>query len=435
MPPQLKTKKGGLSDAQIETTVRLIRDYWPDYPVNISNIRNPNKLFVLKFYRDCVANLDEKCAYVTRTEASPDPPGLGEEELLFLKLSRSIPPLMDAHFKLGDLLVFDPKRLNSHILVTMHFLIATEQCINVAFDKCKEVFDMQNKLENDKAEIDRLKEEILVKQQTLKTARSENHKLKQIAEHIAPEYTDTVLLIEDSERKCKDSIMEIKKLKTSLETLQKEIEKLENTEQQLKEQVVSEQEYSTLKDSLNLLIKEEQRLEEEEKTNDLCEQKQQVDLLQTCLHKLEHLKLPTEIFHLAELRSELNNEQQNVDYMTNIQKVSEDEMDKFHSALATEKTVACSERNYLEEQLQKTMERGLLEVAAQKNKLQHFLKEQEATICDLRQKVSLTQKDYEKLNVEMQKRANELVTVQPELLQILKCFLDCLGKSKKSSVE
>ncbi|XP_066157116.1 myosin-6-like [Euwallacea fornicatus] len=435
MPPQLKTKKGGLSDSQIETTVRLIRDYWPDYPVNISNIRNPNKLFVLKFYRDCVANLDEKCAYVTKTEAPPDPPGLGEEELLFLKLSRSIPPLMDAHFKLGDLLVFDPKRLNSHILVTMHFLIATEQCINVAFDKCKEVFDMEDKLESDKAEIDKLKEEILVKQQALKTARSENHKLKHTAEQIAPEYTDTVLLIEDSERKCKDSIMEVKKLKISLEALRNDIEKLENTEQLLKEQVVSEQEYYTLKNSLNLLIKEEQRLEEEERTNDLCEQKQQVDLLQTCLHKLEHLKLPSEIFQLAELRSELNNEQQNVDYMTNIQKVSEAEMDKFHSALVTERTVASSERSYLEQELQKTMEKGLLEVAAQKNKLQQFLKEQEATIGDLRQKVSLTETDYQKLNLKMEKRVNELVTVQPELLQMLKCFLDRLGTSKKSCVE
>lgn len=160
MPP--KVKKGGLKDAQAKETVNIVQQYWPQYQISPASIKNPTRAFVLKLYTDCVQNLDEKLAFATRTKQLPHPPGLGEEELLYLKLSR-IPSLAEADFKLGDLYTFDPIRVNSHILIIMHFLMFTDSIMDKTVQICNRVFDAKAKMERNKEELEKLKQDKRVK--------------------------------------------------------------------------------------------------------------------------------------------------------------------------------------------------------------------------------------------------------------------------------
>jgi len=356
MPP--KSKKGGLKNEQIKQTVTLVKQYWPLLDITPEMIRSSKRDFVIKFYSDCMDNLDDKLAYATRSQHFPLPSGLSEEEALYLRLSR-IPALKAANFSLGDLYVFDPVRVNSFIFVIMHYLTFTDTLMDKVVGICNSVFDAKEKAEKDREELERLKQEKMEKEIEYTKAKEERARAKDEATQILPEYEEVTAIIEESKKKCKDKIAEVEKMTSEIDIIKEEIQVLEKKESELKSQIVTEEEYTRLKNSLEAFENQLNNLEEIDVNNGLIEQTENMEYLQACLRKLNNLTLPEELLNLYNYRAQVKNEEESKQALLNKKNATAYEIETMKTELENEKRSLESKNKELIEKLRILTEQGI----------------------------------------------------------------------------
>ncbi|CAG9771259.1 unnamed protein product [Ceutorhynchus assimilis] len=377
-------KGGGLLESKMVGTIELVKQYWPDYPITLADIRNPTSSFVLKFYKDCIDDLEAKITFATRTRRLPNP--LNEdckEEILYLKL-RKIPSLAAANFKLGDLYVFDPARLYQHMLITMHFLILSESKMDKMVQTFNEAFDVAQSRQNLEDSINKIKEDKIQVQIALTLANSELKKEQEITAGQLPKYKETLSLIQLSEAKCKDLVLEYERLENYTKNMQEEIEKLEKTEATLKSKIVSEDEIKNLQAIRQSLEKDDEDLQVDEQAMDPLEQKKHAKLLQTCVNEIEHLQLENNIFELSKQREELQNLTKDVEYSQAIQENSETEIAEMKTALESQVQLLEKDVGLAEKTHQKDMKKKLAAEAKSKKQHAKVIKEGANQIIELK---------------------------------------------------
>lgn len=413
MSAKPKSKTGGLDDQQIQATVSLVKLYWPDYPISPSDIRKPSREFVLNFYTNCVKNLDDKCTFVIRSNLIPDPPGLSEEELLYVKLSK-IPTLVDADFKLGDLFTFDPKRVNKHIYVTAHFMIFTDSVMDKMVQTCNRVFDTNDKMAQDEEELKKLKEEKIQKEVKMTLAKAENKKLKEITAQLAPKYQEVVTLAENLEKNCKDFMLELEKLKSKAAIQQEDIQKLQKTELELQKQVVTEEEYIRLKSNLESLIKQEENLQEIDEYNGLSREKKDIGHLQRCLSDLNCLNLSEELFEVPELRVHFKNKEETLKYSLGVKQRTKADITQLKTQLENQKQELQKENQKLQKTSKQLVKNFDIEETNIKKKYQNTIEANSNKIEELTKNLEQIEADCKRLKDGLLKGYNSICKI-PEM--------------------
>lgn len=428
MPPKKNPKKGVLSDEEILKTIALVKQYWPDYSIEINNIRNPSREFVIKFYSHCVANIDEMCAFVTKARP-PERPNLSDEEALFMKMSK-IPHLIETDFKLGDLYVFEPKRLNTYMLITMTFLIQIEGVMDkvVTISNC--VFNQATELEQDKNELEKLKINCLQCQIDLTTAREQLKKVSQIAEELAPKYAKVVEAREETKEKCKDKIAEITNIKSQQDRVSEEIKRLKEFEFGLQKKLVTKEEMDNLKTTYDQLLMKEQFFTEIDNENDILILKQQLEKMQCWLQDLDSLDLPQELYSLADLRTKLKNEKRTISQLATSLDSSKTKINQVKAELEEEERELSKENTSLLDALEKTNKNGMEQYEECQTKYRNMIKSKEKVKQSSEAQLVAKKVQYSTAVTALQEKYNTLVNGHHSLAENFEQFLNKFNMRK-----
>ncbi|KAF7269646.1 hypothetical protein GWI33_017328 [Rhynchophorus ferrugineus] len=392
MPP--KKKKPVLQDEFVQKTVDFVMKRWPEMNITVNMIKNPTREFVLKFYSDCVDELEDTIAEAI---------------------------LMNMDFKLGDLYQFDPFRLNILIHILTHFLYFTSNIKNEAVNICDKVFDGKQQLKDMEENQEQLKELKIQKQMELRDIQDWNKELQRISATITPAYEKTMDLIEKSEENCKHKIFEIEKLKEELRISEEEIQKLEKVEQDLRAQVITESEYKMLKDKLDSLKIEESNLEDIDLNNFLFEQNKQIEHLQICDAKLEQLQLSEDIYKLSEFRKQLQNEQHNLQHILNLHNNEKDELKNKQLSLDNENSTKEAMKMQLNE-LQMMVD----EIKAQETELIRRKEQMDTESSEVMERILKLKKLKENQNVlraDIREKYNAICEIQDRTLNKFRHFV------------
>lgn len=422
MPPKKIHKKGALTDEEISKTIAVVKQYWPDYPIAITNIRKPTREFVLKFYSDYVANIDDICAFVTKTKP-PVPPNLSVEETLFLKMSM-IPHLSDIDFKLSDLFVFEPKRLNTHMLVSMAFLMQIESLMDKVVTISNRAFNQATEMEQAKVEIQKLKINTLQRQIDLTTAKEELKKVTEIADELAPKYSNVLELIENTKEKCKDTISEIANIKSKQDHISEEINGIRELESELQKQLVTKEEMDNLKATYDQLVKKEKLFTEQDVDNNILISKQQLEKMQCCLQELDCLDLPQELYALADIRTELKNEKWNISHLATSQESTKIKIDQLKTDLEKKELAMYQENTSLLEALEKINKSGMEEYLECQIRYRNLLESKERLKQTSEEELVSKTEEYHEAVTTLQEKYNILVNKQSLLAQNFEHFLN-----------
>lgn len=422
MPPKKNPKKGVLSDEEILKTITVVKQYWPDYPIAITNIRKPTREFVLKFYSDCLANMDDICAFITKARP-PVQPNLSDEEALFMKMSM-IPHLIDTDFKLSDLYVFEPRRLNTYMLITMAFLIQIEGVMDKVVKISNHAFNQATDMEHDKNEIQKFKINTLQRQIDLTTAKEELKKVNQIADELAPKYANVLELIEQTKEKCKDTIAEITNVKSKQDHISEEIKGIKELEFELQKQLVTKEEVDNLKVTYDQLMKKEKLFTELDDDNNILISKQQLEKMQCCLQELDCLDLPQELYVLADIRTELKNEKWNISHLATSQDSSKTKMDQLKADLEKEELAMSKENTNLLDALERTNKNGMEEYLECQIKYRNILESKEKEKQNAEEQLVSKSEEYSKAVTALQEKYNILVDKQRSLVENFEHFLN-----------
>ncbi|XP_050303370.1 golgin subfamily A member 6-like protein 22 [Anthonomus grandis grandis] len=358
MPPKpkqtkQKAKDGGVTADQAEHAQNVVKDYWPYYPITRENIMQPTKEFVMNLYEECVKDIEKKLSFLNRNYVAPRyPPNFDPEQILFDKLSRNIPLLQNSGFRLGDLYVFDPKRLRWQILLMMHFLMTTENRMDQVAVLSGEVFDCHEMLQTSKEKIKEQKELKSERMSQVTLAKKEHETLQEAAVPINANYEKTLKAIEETDKKCTGLVLEVERLKSQIDNFQEEIEKYEKTESELKTQVVTQEEYDHLKTIQDCLVKDLEKLEENCSMNGLLELKTNFEYLGKCSQELQHLDLPEELLKLSSSRDQLKREQNDLTYALTTNNTSKAEIKKLELELEQQKQKLTQDIKSLQNELQ-----------------------------------------------------------------------------------
>lgn len=417
-----KKKKQLLKDDEIRETITLVQKRFPQYPISPAMIRNPSKDFVLGFYSRCVEEIENAVAEVTRTRRLHLPSTFSEEEAIFYRLSK-IPMLMqEVDFKLGDLYQFDPKRLNTHMFIVAHFMVYLQSIKDETTQICDRVFDAKEKYKQIEEDVQMLKEKKIQKQLVLTNLKQISLDLKDEAAQLLPHYEKAMELIEKSEEKCKDKLLEIEHAKNELKNFEEEIEKLERTKQELQGLVITETEYHTLKNKLESLKVEESNLEDIDINNILLEQKQKIEYLQTCLAKLDQLELPPELYKLHECRAELKDIDQKLEHVINLKKEKKAEIEALQAQLESEKL----DLEKVKKDLKNSQKRA--DLGRQKKEELNKAKEYEKNNNELKKQekkrvLEKIEADYDTIKVDVEEKYGQYCQIQDGAMNKLKSII------------
>lgn len=422
MPPKKNPKKGGLSDDEIMRTIGLVKQYWPDYSIEIKNIRNPSREFVLKFYSDCVANMDEMCAFVTKARP-PEPPNLSDEEMLFLKMSK-IPHLIETGFKLGDLFVFEPKRLSTYMLITMTFLIQIEVVMDKVVAISNRAFNQATELEQDKNEIEKLKINSFKCQIDLTTAREQLKKVSQVAEELAPKYAKVLEAREETKEKCKDKIAEIANIKSQQGRISEEIKRLKEFEFELQKKLVTREEMDNLKTTYDQLLMKEQFFTEADNENSILILKQKLEKMECWLQDLDCLDLPQELYSLADLRTKLKNEKRNISQLATSLESSKTKINQLRNELEEEEGELYKENTSLLDALEKTNKNLMEQYQESQTKYRNMIKSKEKVMQSSEEQLVSKRVEYSTAVTALQEKYNTVVNRHHSLVEDFEHFLN-----------
>ncbi|KAL1514355.1 hypothetical protein ABEB36_003624 [Hypothenemus hampei] len=400
MPPKQKPKKKTLV---VQGTIDEVKRYWPDYTINADNILQPKRDFVIHFYARCVNDLDQKIAFLTKLNPPPLLEGYTEEERLYINLSK-IAALREADFMLGDLYVFEPKRLNSHMLITMHHLISTENEMEKLIKICDKVLEQKDMIQINEEKLNAIRGQLFEKQSRITVEKSENKKLEREAAALASKYNETIPLIEKSNLKLEDFKLKCNKRKYDLELKKKNIENLRKIKSELESQIVTEEDYRHLEKKMESLEDEEIKLEEALDSNNLVKLKEDVDLLDSCLPKLNLLKIPEDIFKLSDMRVEVQNEKENVNIIESDTKKSKTAIEEKLVELEGQKLHLTKTNLELQESLRKVTEDSLLGDISLKNKLAAQLYNNQEEIETLKKEIIKIKDNYQILKLKISEK-------------------------------
>lgn len=406
-----------LSDKQIRATIDTIKLYWPQYEIQVFDIRNPTKNSVLSFFTECIAAVDQKYSAVMREEALDQavfPAECTQEDIMHWKLLR-IPALLQEEFKLGELYTFEPKRLNKLMFVTTHFLVFSNSIIDHMTEECNSIFEAQTRDEQNKARLDEAKQEKLDKLAYLTVAREENAQLAKSVASLAPQFEDVLQLIAECRARGDKSREQAAGLKTDLELLEGEIEALQKKQSQLKAQVVDEKEFRKLQQDLQALISDAQNLEDVDSNNGMLELRENVDYLRMCVQELDKFRLPEEWLQLADLRIRLRTEEEKLEYLAAAQEKEQEEVEELNKRLESELAAVRAQNEFMKNVLKTEAEEAVLKQSKAKAGYRVKQLQQQREIEQLEKSIADSEVEYGMLQADFLQKLDYVGRKQEEM--------------------
>ncbi|XP_060526687.1 serine/threonine-protein kinase 10-like [Cylas formicarius] len=335
------------AEQDIQETIAMVKQYWPDYSITPDLLKKPTREFVLTFYSDCVENIRQKISHITGIDLSPNPQNLELESYLYWKL-REIPSMDE--LKLGDLYKFNPLRTRQFIKLIIHFLTYTELYMEVPVAIAQNRIEISRVMETQTKELNDFQE---LKQQKISQVGllvRETQELSKKSNTVDVLYKKNIPKKVELEKERKEKNMQLTKLNEDFIKNETTLQHYEEKEDHLRNEITTVQEY---KDLIN--IREMLKMEEITETaavkdhhDGLQQCKNTLGPLRVVSNKLNDLSITNGVFGVVVCRQENENLKQRIMCLWDQQKNKENTQKVLDKRLQ-------NERKNLEQTLQRTV--------------------------------------------------------------------------------